>query len=290
MHSYLRAIGFSKIKKEADMEKLLDRVYQNFDHRNVARNEHGAFLELEKEFGPDMGLVLCGDLDPEGFHRQYYFPYYKGSGITTSEEVLIEKRVNGDSYSGVCEDGRVGVSLIYYLQNPAEYQKEQILNQMFGRNTSVTLSGLSLSGMILFPVRKSSQEIDSQKSSMAKRNQLISAAKNGDQEAMESLTIEDMDLYSMLSRRVFTEDVYSIVDTFFMPYGIECDQYQIMGNIISFGKVKNEHTGENIWQMTIACNDIVFDVCVNAADLLGDPEVGRRFKGTIWLQGKVDYL
>jgi hypothetical protein len=289
MHSYLRAIGFSKIKKEADMEKLLDQVYQNFDHRNVARNEHGAFLELEKEFGPDMGLMLCGDLDPEGFHRQYYFPYYKGSGITTSEEALIEKRVNGDSFSGVCEDGRVGVSLIYYLQNPAEYQKEQILNQMFGRNTSVTLSGLSLSGMILFPVRKTSQEIDTQKNSTAKRNQLISAAKNGDQEAMESLTIEDMDLYSMLSRRVFTEDVYSIVDTFFMPYGIECDQYQVMGNINYYTKVRNSITKEYVYQINIECNDLNFDICINEADLMGSPEAGRRFKGTIWLQGKINF-
>jgi hypothetical protein len=289
MHSYLRAIGFSKIKKEADMEKLLDQVYQNFDHRNVARNEYGAFLELEKEFGPDMGLVLCGDLDPEGFHKQFYFPYYKGSGITTSEDVIIEKRVNGDSYSGVCEDGRVGVSLIYYLQNPAVYQKEQIMNQLFGRNMTVTLSGLSLSGMILLPVRKDNEQIDDQRRTVAKRNQLINAAKNGDQEAMESLTIEDMDLYSMLSRRVFTEDVYSIVDTFFMPYGIECDQYQIMGNINYYTKVRNPLTKEYVYQINIECNDLNFDICINEADLMGVPEAGRRFKGSIWLQGKVNF-
>ena len=62
--------------------------------------------------------------------------------------------------------------------------------------------------------------------------QLMNAAKNGDQDAIESLTIEDMDLYSMVSRRIYREDVFSIVDTFFMPYGMECDQYQIMGNIV----------------------------------------------------------
>jgi len=31
------------------------------------------------------------------------------------------------------------------------------------------------------------------------------------------------------------------------------------------------------------------DICVNAKDLLGKPEVGRRFKGVIWLQGNVDF-
>lgn len=289
MHSYLRAIGFSKLNKESDVERLLEEVYRNFDHRNVSKTDHSAFMEMEKEFGPDMGVTLCGDLDPEGFHRQYYFPYYKGSGITSSEETMIEKRVNGDSYSGVCEDGRVGISLIFYLQNPAVYEKEQMLSQMFGRNISVTMSGLSTSGMILLPVRKNDEQLDSQRQSTAKRNQLITAAKNGDQEAMESLTIEDMDIYSMLSRRIYSEDVYTIVDTFFMPYGIECDQYQIMGNINYYTKVRNPVTKEYVYQMNIECNDINFDICINEADLTGSPDVGRRFKGTIWLQGKVNF-
>ena len=63
--------------------------------------------------------------------------------------------------------------------------------------------------------------MDFEKKSVARRSQLMSAAKNGDQDAIESLTIEDMDLYSMVSRRVYKEDVFSIVDTFFMPYARE---------------------------------------------------------------------
>jgi hypothetical protein len=289
MHSYLRAIGLEKLKKEAEVEAILEKVFRDYGDRSVAKGEKSIFVEMTKEFAPNMGITICGILDEDGFHRQYYFPYYKGSGITTSEDVIIEKRVNGDSYSGVCEDGRVGVSLIYYLQNPAVYQKEQIMNQLFGRNMTVTLSGLSLSGMILLPVRKDNEQIDDQRRTVAKRNQLINAAKNGDQEAMESLTIEDMDLYSMLSRRVFTEDVYSIVDTFFMPYGIECDQYQIMGNINYYTKVRNPLTKEYVYQINIECNDLNFDICINEADLMGVPEAGRRFKGSIWLQGKVNF-
>jgi hypothetical protein len=289
MHSYLRAIGFSGIQKESEAEKLLEDVYKHFDHRETAREEQSVFLEMKKEFAPNMGIILCGDLDQEGFHRQYYFPYYNGNGITTTEDVIVEKRVNGDSYSGVCDDGRVGVSLIFYLQNPGEYRKEQLVNQLFGRQTVTTLSGLSTSGMILLPVRKNNEQIDVQKKSSAKRNQLISAAKNGDPEAIESLTIEDMDLYSMLSRRVYTEDIYAIVDTFFMPYGIECDQYQIMGNIVDCEKVRNSITKEYIYQMRMECNDLNFDICINEKDLMGSPEIGRRFKGTIWLQGKIAF-
>ena len=154
---------------------------------------------------------------------------------------------------------------------------------------ATTFSGLSTSGMILFPVKKNITETITQQKSLAQRSQLMNAAKNGDPEAIENLTIEDMDLYAMISRRVCSEDLYSIVDTFFMPYGIECDQYQIMGNILHYEKVRNIATNEYIYQMNLECNDLKFDICINESDLTGDPEVGRRFKGTIWLQGSVNF-
>ena len=53
------------------------------------------------------------------------------------------------------------------------------------------------------------------------RTNLIAAARNGDEEAMESLTMEDMDTYSMISQRIVTDDILTIVDSYFMPYGIE---------------------------------------------------------------------
>ena len=143
--------------------------------------------------------------------------------------------------------------------------------------------------MILLPVEKSSEQLEVQKKNYTKYSQLLNAAKAGDQDAIESLTIEDMDTYSMISRRVIKEDLYSIVDTFFMPYGIECDQYQIMGNINFYTKVRNSLTKEYVYQINVECNDMTFDVCINEADLMGVPEEGRRFKGTVWLQGKVNF-
>lgn len=288
MHSYLRAIGFSKLNKESEAEALLEDVFKHYQYRDAVKEENRAFLELRRNVGPDMGIRLCGDLDEEGFHQQYYFPYYEGSGITTTEDLIVEKRINGESYSGVCDDGRIGVSLIFYVQNPAAYLKKQRENQLRDRRISTTFSGLSIGGMILLPVHTDSA-LDTEKEQIsAKRKKLMSEAKNGNPEAIESLTIEDMDLYSMLSRRIVKEDVYTIVDTFFMPYGIECDQYQIMGNINYYAKVQNSITGESVYQMNIECNDMNFDICINEADLTGSPEIGRRFKGNIWLQGKIN--
>ena len=110
------------------------------------------------------------------------------------------------------------------------------------------------------------------------RNNLIAAARNGDEEAMEDLTMEDMDTYSMISERIVTDDVFTIVDSYFMPYGIECDQYSIMGEILECVTFKNILTGEELCQMTIECNDIQFDICINREPiLLGEAEGGTAF-------------
>ena len=93
----------------------------------------------------------------------------------------------------------------------------------------------------------------------------------------------------MVSRRILNEDIFSIVETYFMPYGIECDMYSVLGDILNYEVVENSYTKEKIVIMTINCNDLIFDVCINEEDLMGEPKVGRRFKGNIWLQGKIAF-
>ena len=106
---------------------------------------------------------------------------------------------------------------------------------------------------------------------------------------MENLTMEEMDTYSMISTRIVNEDILSIVDSYFMPYGIQCDQYSILGEILEVHTGSNIVTDEELVQMTIESNNMQFDVCINRKDLLGDPQVGRRFKGTVWLQGQLQF-
>ena len=94
----------------------------------------------------------------------------------------------------------------------------------------------------------------------------------------------------MVTRRIIKEDMYSIIETSFMPSGIECDQYSIIGNILSVNLVENELTKEEIYRLRVECNDMVFTVAINKADLLGEPGTWQTvFKGQIWMQGLVDF-
>lgn len=286
MHSFLRAIGFSKIKNGSDVELLLREVFHEYDRKEMVKQDIDvSFVEYSKEFGPDMGIKLCGILDENGFHQEYYFPYFRGTGITSNEDVIVDKRGESDSYVGVCEDIRVGVSLIFYLQNSVEYLKENFKS----RNASTTLSGLSISGRVILPIHKEEKRQAYDMETVRKRNHLIAEARKGNEEAIESLTLEDIDTYSMITKRIANEDVLTIVESFFMPFGMECDQYQVMGEIKSVTDIANYQTKERMYQLEIACNDLTFDICIHQEDLMGEPKPGRRFKGAIWLQGHLDY-
>lgn len=291
MHSYLRAIGFSDISKK-EMKEIIKDIIQNYDEKMIVEEENNrVFAEISKSFGYDCGITVCGEYDEnDEFQQEYYFPYFRGTGITTREDVIIERRSEKECFSGACDDVRIGVTLIFYLANAGKYLNEKYKNSLDYKRTTVTLSGLSTEGRILLPIRKNMEQIERDHQVTRKREQLIHEARNGNEEAMENLTMEDMDTYSMISRRIVNEDVFSIVDSYFMPYGMECDRYNVMGEIVELVETENELTGEKLYEMTINCNEVQFDICMNQQDLMGEPQVGRRFKGIIWLQGNLNFV
>ena len=291
MHEYMRAIGFSKHLNREEVKELIEECVGQADKVSIAEDEHYVFGEAKREVGPNLGICVCGEYnDKDELEVDYYFPYFRGTGVTSYEEVSINRHIASDSYEGLCDDIRVGISLIFYLQNPADFKNGlRLFQYCTARDTSLTLSGLSVSGSILLPVNKTKAQVLHYKKADQERNGLLAKARQGDEAAIESLTMEDMDTYTMISRRIQREDVFTIVDSYFMPYGIECDLYSVMGEILEVEKVRNFYTQEGIYLLRIDCKGLIFDICINEQDLLGEPMEGRRFKGNIWLQGHLNY-
>ena len=201
----------------------------------------------------------------------------------------MERHAGNESYAGACDDMRIGISLTLYLLNAGDYMNRRQNGILKELQTSLILSGLAVSGTILLPVSKNVKQKAVDKKLSQQRNSLIVAAKNGDEDAMESLTMRDINMYTMIYRRIQHEDVYTIVDSYFMPYGIECDQYSLMGEITNCNMSVNSKTGEKLYQLGLISNDIPLDICINERNLFGRPDVGRRFKGVIWLQGMINF-
>ena len=285
MHKFLRAIGFSDITKK-DLDILIEEIKERPELMKVTTDSEGnEFGEFSREFAPNMGIIVRGSyLEDDSFEVEYYTPYFLGSQVTTQEPIDIEKHSEKESYAGVCDDPRIGVTLIFYLQNVADYLSERKAHSS-DVNGGALLAGLSVDGKILLPEVK--KAVQAGRPNQKDRSQLISEARDGDEDAIESLTLEDMDTYSMLSKRVMNEDILTIVSSCFMPYGIESDQYSVLAEIVDLLEIENSLTSDIIYCMKLKCNDMVFDVCINKKDLMGEPEIGRRFKGNIWMQGTV---
>ena len=249
-------------------------------------NDTTTLTEMKLNFAENMGVAIRGEYDEKGFfHLDHYFPYFKGRKVSIKEEVCINKRVDTEAYTGMCDDMRLGVSLIFYLQNGMECVQHNRTASRAGRYLEVALSALSFQGKVLLGLDMNEKKQKSRAAEANIRRQLIAEAKMGNQDAIDSLTIDDIDLYAMISRRAKTEDIYSIVESCFIPYGSESDNYTIIGTILESNLVTNSMSGEQVYDLLVDCNDIVYDICINKNDLFGEPMPGRRFKGNIWMQG-----
>lgn len=291
MHSYLRAVGFSNIKNRSDFEKILGVIMeQPSEKKNTDMGNKVVLCEMKRDFMKNMGIGIVGEYDEKGFfYLGHFFPYCKGKYITVTEDVNINKRVDTDAYTGMCDDMRLGVSLIFYLQNIADFVSEGKMQEGVVREGQVSLAALSGEGKIILGIEQNATQIRHTREENAQRKRLIQEAKQGNQEAIDNLTIEDIDAYAMVSRRIRKEDIYSIVENTFIPYGSESDNYTIIATILSWREIENPFTREHIYEMDVSCNDFVFNLCINKNDLFGMPMVGARFKGNIWMQGNVNY-
>ncbi len=289
MHSFLRAVGFGSVKSRTDEEKLINLVIENAAEKQVFRiSEERSVIELMMEVSEDTGIVVRGETDDRGnFHVSHYFPIRRGNSITTEEPLFVNKRVDTDAYTGMCDDYRIGVSLIFYIQNVVDLLKNPIRKKE-RRRCPVYLSALAAEGKILLPVEKTKKEAEKVKTDLQNRSALIAEAKQGNQEAMQSLTFDDIDQYAVVSRRIRKEDIYSIVETSFIPYGSESDNYSILGYINSVEKQTNSYTKEEFYVLNVECNEMSYDVCIHVEDLQGEPLPGRRFRGNVWMQGRVE--
>lgn len=291
MHSYLRAIGFSNINNRLELNKLIEKIIEQPSKiLSLKHSNNGALTEIMMEFYDGIGITLRGETDEMGnFHMEHYYPFVFGQIVSSREEVGINKRVDTEAYTGMCDDYRLGVSLIFYLQNVIDYLEKKNQNMPMGTPFPVSLAALSLEGKILLPIEMNEVQVRNISAETKQRNNLIAEAKKGNQEAIDSLTIDDIDTYAMISKRAKKEDVYSIVDTSFIPFGSESDNYSVIATITECNLIENTLTKEGLYDLQLVCNDLNFRLCINKDDLLGEPVIGRRFKGNIWMQGSVAF-
>lgn len=304
MNLYMRALGFSDMDSSREAAFLKKGIENCIKEGVILRHEEFDRGVIVLRVSQSAGIYIYGRYENDTFIYEYHFPFLLGNKITENDEITIERHVDKESFAVICDEMKTGVTLIFYLQNVMDYMEYLVKSKGFQKNMfhpdrrnsisripvkskKTALTALSLGGMILLPINKKTSYKN--KAAEESRRNLIAAAKNGDEEAIESLTIEDIDTYTQISHRIMHEDVFTIVDSTFMPCGVECDQYSVIGEILDLAVEENIYTAEKIYIMSLECNNLIFTMAINSVDLMGEPAVGRRFKGQIWLQGAVKF-
>lgn len=291
LHRFLRAVGFSQARTRKDLQNIIGLTIHDASEKAYTTIDNDIlYAEYHCQVADRIGVCVRGEYDDNNkFIFDYYFPFLEGKGISTFEDVSVERQLEKLSFAGVVDDYKVGVSLIFFMEKIITYMKYLNTGRLPLKGTSLTLSGLSDGGTILLPISKNEDEVRRSTDYNLRKSRMLREAVNGNEEAIENLTLSDMDTINSVQRMAKQEDIYTLVDTYFMPYGVECDLYNILGEITSYDLVKNKYTGEEVYILTLNVNDLIFDVCVNKRDVIGQVEAGRRYKGIIWLQGAVNF-
>ena len=283
MHRYLRAIGFSKLKNKTEENTLTNTVlkdYTSWQEIDVASDT--TLIQVGRQIGNGIGLSIIVERDShDTLTVDHIFPYCLGRTSIQQSDIQIESHSDKEAYSGISDDYNLGITLIYALQNITDYVKSTWSNNYYQIPNRVKLGALSIHGRILYGVHLDSMSYPYEKQPISnkERRNLIAKAKSGDMDALENLTLDDMDTYSLVTKRIKDEDLY----------GIDNEQYAILGIIRKIEQITNEFSDEIVYNLSILCNDIILQVAINSLDLEGEPQVGRRFKGIIWLQGTVSF-
>ena len=163
MHKYLRAIGFGQIKNRKQLQLLITdciRSAKQRDYITVSEQDDFIFVECCKEFADGMGIAVRGEFDENNnYIYNYYFPYLRSNYVSSEEDISIERHAEKESYAGVCDDLRVGVSLIFYFQNVVSYLKYKENRQLPVKGTTLSLSALSCQGTVIMPIIKNEKEM-----------------------------------------------------------------------------------------------------------------------------------
>lgn len=287
MNRFLSSIGFNNIEDQEQVETLLRKMVTDTSDRQFIRKKTGTVsVEYRTMVSEHAGICVCGEEDQnEKFHVTHYFPFCTNNNSRYEEFVLFNKKTSQNEYAGMCDDKALGATIIFYVTNVADYKyKYKESNDV--DDVFVEFSGLSTKGNVILPVAMRSVRPETILKKLGKK---IKEEEKNEDDAKDiiSLSMEDLDKMAMINRRIQKEDILSIVESSLIPHGTETDMYLLVGEIRRVIEEKNRYTGEEMYILLVSLNSILINIAINKKDLYGEPAVGRRFRGSIWLQGKV---
>ena len=176
MHKFLRTVGFSLYQKKHDIQKLLENLVEQAESSQIWKIQIDGETNLcrvRTEVATDMGIDIYGEMDEFGIIRpEYYIPFLLSHDISSEADCSIQRHTEKETYAGLLDEFRVGISLIYYLENAMEYRQRNMEKEST-EVIYVNLVGMSVKGKILLPVKKSAKQVEMAKVAFKERTNLM---------------------------------------------------------------------------------------------------------------------
>lgn len=282
MIAYIKALGFSQYTTKDKARKLIRQIINRPTNKRRQTLQDGRVkFQYYKEYGLNFGLAVHGEMDEtnEKLEVQMISPLAEGAEPVAiyMPEFLPEDEQG--VISCFCEDKKSGTPFSFYVQN-ADYQLEQA--EALPDFEAVRLSVYSVDSLVILPVSGGEDESERQYF-----EELLSEARTGDEEAIDRLQNDAKEASKAVRDRLKTEDILTVVESYFFPMSDYEDVYSFLGKIVTQDKLTNDVTGEEIYRFVVKSMAIEFALYINAQDLVGQPQVGFRIKGVGWLQGEL---
>lgn len=286
---YISALGFSSYNTKEKAEKLVTEIIEAPNTRYISNYKTDEIkVEYYKEYGNEFGLIVRGALSSSEELTVYsLIPYAIGGSITDTHEIDVVKGEKKDIYNAYCEESRSGTPVSFFLQNVIDYLEIEDQEDVYIEG--VRLVAFSVEGTIILPIEKDETDLILEEEEDVFREELLEKARKGDEEALQILEDEALESSEILQERLKDEDLLSILEGFFVPLGEHEDIYSLLGTIEEVTETTNRMTEERIYILGIKCMSLFLDVYINAADIIGVPSVGMRFKGTSWVHGLIEF-
>ena len=182
MREYLKAIGFSDLNSRKKIDELIYEIKKNPSRKNWFQiDEEEAIFIYEKDFAEAVGIAVIEVMDRDGYRvTDHFYPYVRGANYLYHEDLEFEHYTDKEGYAGICDENNIGIPLIFHVNNPVDYLKI-VYGKFHDKVNSITLSGMSKKGMIILPVEKDEFQEREERKGNELRNEMIDAAKAGDQ-------------------------------------------------------------------------------------------------------------
>lgn len=289
MNRYFRAIGFLNDFSREKYERIVENITFRPENLSEIEKNNPKYILMDKclEYSPNIGVCVRVIRDNKGnTYREAVFPYYKNTDLNNNIECSFEKKISGEEFIGVFEDVNLSENIYFYVQNSDEIYKIKNIKDTICK---IGISGLSIAGNVILPIAKNARDRENTLEFHKNRINLLNRAYNGDHNAFVEVRQDDILTNVKVSEQIFEKsmDIYSIVDSSFIPCGAECDLYSVLGEIVGYERVENSITHEGLYLLRVSVKGVIIKICINEKDLLGEPQIGLRFKGTVWLQGYI---